>query len=166
LTSVSPSALRGQRQAILSPERQASARLRSLTYSSSSHSSSESSASKGSVYRGLRGKGSVLPDPRSAGLAGSQRGRRFFGPDAGETCAHLAGSVPIPGKTRTERLAPKGDPGKHARTDGAGDLRSNIEAMTAQGPLIMVLEDLHWVDNSTLDVISVLARRRVPASCS
>jgi len=27
----------------------------------------------------------------------------------------------------------------------------------------MVLEDLHWVDNSTLDVISVLARRRVPA---
>jgi len=25
------------------------------------------------------------------------------------------------------------------------------------------LEDLHWVDNSTLDVISVLARRRVPA---
>src|SRR6266481_3245394 len=38
-----------------------------------------------------------------------------------------------------------------------------IEAMTAQGPLIMVLEDLHWVDNSTLDVISVLARRRVPA---
>ncbi len=38
-----------------------------------------------------------------------------------------------------------------------------LEAMTAQGPLIMVLEDLHWVDNSTLDVISVLARRRVPA---
>src|SRR5258707_4688256 len=35
--------------------------------------------------------------------------------------------------------------------------------MTSQGPLIMVLEDLHWVDNSTLDVISVLARRRVPA---
>src|SRR5260370_39582846 len=38
-----------------------------------------------------------------------------------------------------------------------------LEAMTAQGPLIMVLEDLHWVGNSTLDVISVLARRRVPA---
>src|SRR6266404_5169227 len=38
-----------------------------------------------------------------------------------------------------------------------------LEAMTAQGPLIMVLEDLHWVDNSTLDVISALARRRGPA---
>src|SRR5712671_660865 len=38
-----------------------------------------------------------------------------------------------------------------------------LEAMTAQGPLIVILEDLHWVDNSTLDVISVLARRRVPA---
>jgi len=38
-----------------------------------------------------------------------------------------------------------------------------LELMTAQGPLIMVLEDLHWVDNSTLDVISVLARAGVPA---
>src|SRR6266481_5397700 len=38
-----------------------------------------------------------------------------------------------------------------------------LEAMTAQGPLIMVLEDLHWVDASTLDLISALARRRGPA---
>src|SRR5258705_93859 len=37
-----------------------------------------------------------------------------------------------------------------------------LEARTAKGPLIMVLKDPHWVDNSTLDVISVLARRRVP----
>jgi len=42
---------------------------------------------RGQCNRGLRGKGSVLPILESAGLAGSQRGRRFFGPDAGETHA-------------------------------------------------------------------------------
>lgn len=38
-----------------------------------------------------------------------------------------------------------------------------LEAMTAQAPLIVILEDLHWVDTSTLDLISALARRREPA---
>ena len=35
-----------------------------------------------------------------------------------------------------------------------------LEVMTAQNPLILILEDLHWVDASTLDLISALARRR------
>ncbi len=38
-----------------------------------------------------------------------------------------------------------------------------LEAITAQSPLIVILEDLHWVDLSTLDFISALARRREPA---
>jgi len=38
-----------------------------------------------------------------------------------------------------------------------------LEAITAEGPLLLILEDLHWVDPSTLDVISALARRRNPA---
>src|SRR5262249_37188711 len=38
-----------------------------------------------------------------------------------------------------------------------------LEAMTADCPLILVLEDLHWVDASTLDLISAFARRRTPA---
>jgi DNA-binding winged helix-turn-helix (wHTH) protein/tetratricopeptide (TPR) repeat protein len=38
-----------------------------------------------------------------------------------------------------------------------------LEAMTSQVPLIVILEDLHWVDTSTLDLISALARRREPA---
>jgi len=38
-----------------------------------------------------------------------------------------------------------------------------LEALTAQDPLVLVLEDLHWVDPSTLDFISALARRRGPA---
>ena len=38
-----------------------------------------------------------------------------------------------------------------------------LETMAAKVPLIIVLEDLHWVDASTLDLISAFARRRNPA---
>ncbi len=38
-----------------------------------------------------------------------------------------------------------------------------LELLTAANPLAMILEDLHWVDPSTLDLISALARRRGPA---
>jgi len=38
-----------------------------------------------------------------------------------------------------------------------------LESLTAQDALVLVLEDLHWVDPSTLDFISALARRRGPA---
>ena len=43
------------------------------------------------------------------------------------------------------------------------ELCEALEAMTAQAPLLLILEDLHWADSSTLDLISVLARRRDPA---
>jgi DNA-binding winged helix-turn-helix (wHTH) protein/tetratricopeptide (TPR) repeat protein len=35
-----------------------------------------------------------------------------------------------------------------------------LEALTTDNPLVIVLEDLHWVDASTLDLLSALARRR------
>ena len=35
-----------------------------------------------------------------------------------------------------------------------------LETLTADTPLLLVLEDLHWGDYSTLDLISALARRR------
>jgi DNA-binding winged helix-turn-helix (wHTH) protein/tetratricopeptide (TPR) repeat protein len=35
-----------------------------------------------------------------------------------------------------------------------------LEIITVERGLILILEDLHWVDHSTLDVISALARRR------
>jgi DNA-binding winged helix-turn-helix (wHTH) protein/tetratricopeptide (TPR) repeat protein len=38
-----------------------------------------------------------------------------------------------------------------------------LEAITAQRPLIVILEDLQWVDPSTLDLISAVARRRESA---
>jgi len=38
-----------------------------------------------------------------------------------------------------------------------------LEIISAKTPLMVVLEDLHWVDPSTLDLLSALARRRDPA---
>jgi DNA-binding winged helix-turn-helix (wHTH) protein/predicted ATPase len=38
-----------------------------------------------------------------------------------------------------------------------------IETLTAEFPLLLVLEDLHWSDYSTLDLVSYLARRHDPA---
>jgi predicted ATPase len=38
-----------------------------------------------------------------------------------------------------------------------------IETLTAETPLALVLEDLHWSDHATLDLVSLLARRRAPA---
>ncbi|HET8948302.1 MAG TPA: AAA family ATPase, partial [Candidatus Polarisedimenticolia bacterium] len=35
-----------------------------------------------------------------------------------------------------------------------------LEHLTSDGPFVLVLEDLHWADASTLDVVSALSRRR------
>jgi DNA-binding winged helix-turn-helix (wHTH) protein/tetratricopeptide (TPR) repeat protein len=43
------------------------------------------------------------------------------------------------------------------------ELAEALELLTAQQPLVLVLEDLHWSDPSTLDLIAILARRREPA---
>jgi predicted ATPase len=41
-----------------------------------------------------------------------------------------------------------------------GDLCAALEEMAAEKPLILIFEDLHWADDSTLNLISTLARRR------
>jgi predicted ATPase len=43
------------------------------------------------------------------------------------------------------------------------EMAETVEALTAKTPLVIALEDLHWSDYSTLDMISYLARRREPA---
>src|SRR5262249_57560553 len=39
------------------------------------------------------------------------------------------------------------------------EMAETIEALTDKTPLVLALEDLHWSDYSTLDLISYLARR-------
>jgi DNA-binding winged helix-turn-helix (wHTH) protein/tetratricopeptide (TPR) repeat protein len=43
------------------------------------------------------------------------------------------------------------------------EMAEALEALTAKTPLALVIEDLHWSDYSTIDLISALARRREPA---
>ena len=40
------------------------------------------------------------------------------------------------------------------------ELCEALEVLTHTVPLVLILEDLHWVDNCTLDIISAIARRR------
>jgi DNA-binding winged helix-turn-helix (wHTH) protein/predicted ATPase len=43
------------------------------------------------------------------------------------------------------------------------EMAEAIAAWTAEQPLILVLEDLHWSDHATLDLLAWLARRQEPA---
>jgi Predicted ATPase len=45
----------------------------------------------------------------------------------------------------------------------AREMSEALEALTAEWPLVLWLEDLHWSDYSTLDLLAMLARRREPA---
>jgi predicted ATPase len=38
-----------------------------------------------------------------------------------------------------------------------------VDTLTAETPLILVLEDLHWSDYATMDLVALLARRQQPA---
>jgi predicted ATPase/DNA-binding winged helix-turn-helix (wHTH) protein len=43
------------------------------------------------------------------------------------------------------------------------ELTEALEVLTLERPLVLILEDLHWSDAATLDLVGALARRRVPA---
>src|SRR5262249_49533665 len=43
------------------------------------------------------------------------------------------------------------------------ELAEALEALTTVTPIVLVLEDLHWSDYSTLDLLALLAQRRGPA---
>lgn len=43
------------------------------------------------------------------------------------------------------------------------EMAEAIEILTSESPLLLILEDLHWSDYSTLDLVAYLARRQDPA---
>jgi DNA-binding winged helix-turn-helix (wHTH) protein/predicted ATPase len=43
------------------------------------------------------------------------------------------------------------------------EMAETLDVLSADRPLVLILEDLHWSDYSTLDLISYLGRRRQPA---
>jgi predicted ATPase len=43
------------------------------------------------------------------------------------------------------------------------EMAETLAALAADAPLVLLLEDLHWSDVSTLDLITAIARRTEPA---
>jgi DNA-binding winged helix-turn-helix (wHTH) protein/tetratricopeptide (TPR) repeat protein len=43
------------------------------------------------------------------------------------------------------------------------EMAEALERVTAEVPLVMLLEDLHWSDKSTIDLVAYIARRKAPA---
>jgi DNA-binding winged helix-turn-helix (wHTH) protein len=43
------------------------------------------------------------------------------------------------------------------------EMADALETITAESPLLVVFEDMQWADSSTIDLLSVVARRRRPA---
>src|SRR6202041_3276891 len=43
------------------------------------------------------------------------------------------------------------------------EIANALDSITAETALLLLFEDLQWVDDSTVDLISALARRRTPA---
>jgi AAA ATPase domain len=74
--------------------------------------------------------------------------------------ANLAGADAGPGQREG---APQPRAFAVARDRMLREMAEAIEALTADRPLVLVLEDLHWSDHATLDLIAWLARRREPA---
>lgn len=64
---------------------------------------------------------------------------------------------------RGDRGAPPREPAGVTRERMLREMAEALEALTATAPLLLVLEDLHWSDYSTLDLLGMLARRQEPA---
>ena len=84
-------------------------------------------------------------------------------PDGERACRVLARVAPgwLPASGSAGQTAtPEPVPTRAARMPG--ELCSALEELAAEKPLVLVFEDLHWADDSTLGLISALARRRTP----
>jgi predicted ATPase/DNA-binding winged helix-turn-helix (wHTH) protein len=79
------------------------------------------------------------------------------GPDGEAACRILARLAPA-------WLAMGREPASSAPQERAlGDICSALEELAAEKPLVLVFEDVHWADDSTLHLVSALARRRSQA---
>jgi DNA-binding winged helix-turn-helix (wHTH) protein/tetratricopeptide (TPR) repeat protein len=90
---------------------------------------------------------------RVLGGAGSSRTLALL---AHHAAAYVPGSSAGPGSSLT--AAPSAASDRLLR-----EMVEAIESLSAQRPVILVLEDVHWADYSTIDLISALARRNAPA---
>jgi predicted ATPase len=90
------------------------------------------------------------------------------GPDGAAACRILGRMAPAwlaQGRERSGADSPQSPSdtrsGPQDRT--LSGLCGALEELAVDNPLILIFEDLHWADDSTLNLISALARRRAPA---
>jgi len=85
-------------------------------------------------------------------------------PDGERACKVLARMAPV-WLAALRRDAEAGDRGASAASleRMPGEICGALEELAMERPLLLVFEDLHWADESTLQLISALARRRATA---
>jgi predicted ATPase/DNA-binding winged helix-turn-helix (wHTH) protein len=84
-------------------------------------------------------------------------------PDGERACRILARMAPLWLPTGAD-AANGSAPAPHAGTERLpGELCAALEELASEKPLLLVFEDVHWADESTLGLISALARRRTPS---
>jgi ActR/RegA family two-component response regulator len=71
---------------------------------------------------------------------------------------HLPALLAAEQRERLERTARVVTPTRMLR-----ELAEALEVLTADRPLVLVLEDLHWSDRATLEWLAYVGRRRDPA---
>jgi predicted ATPase/DNA-binding winged helix-turn-helix (wHTH) protein len=96
-------------------------------------------------------------------------GRLCRGPQAEPLVEILSAEAPtwlaqLPGLlTRERREMLQREISGATRERMVRELGDALESITAETALLLFLEDLQWVDDATVDLISALARRRTPA---
>ncbi len=120
-------------------------------------SSQAARVARGQCVQGIGGKEEYYPviEALRALCAGSDREA---------ACRVLARTAPAwlaLGRESAPADAEAARPAAQERT--LGDLCSALEELAAEQPLALVFEDVHWADDSTLHLISALARRRAQA---
>jgi predicted ATPase/DNA-binding winged helix-turn-helix (wHTH) protein len=96
-------------------------------------------------------------------------GQLCRGPDGARLVAWLAQHAPTWLVQMPALLAPDALEAAQRRVLGATrermlrELTEALDAPTTERTLVLVLEDLHWSDTATLDLVGALARRRTPA---
>jgi predicted ATPase/DNA-binding winged helix-turn-helix (wHTH) protein len=115
---------------------------------------SSASVARGQCVEGFGGKEEYYPVMEALG-------QLCASPDGERACRILARIAPVwlaalgRGSETTPPFA--------AQQRMPGDLCAAFEELAAEKPLILVFEDVHWADDSTLHLISALARRRAAA---
>ena len=89
--------------------------------------------------------------------------RQLCASPIGETATRILASIAPAwlAALRREPDATNGD-ARSTQSKAPGDLCRALEELAKEKALVLVFEDLHWANDSTLELISALARRKAP----